>query len=139
MFTECARQNNGNESRNVMYPAENVFVVGGCVWPDEADFIQGFDKMEKVGYHILIPDHCWKILATAERGHVAFWIPNTQEARISKRSELGKTGAEEAVEDIAQFVVSVTDLEEKLSSRNLSQTFSLTGNEKAYRPNATQM
>lgn len=130
MITECAREGDGNE---------NVFVIGGCVWPENPKPIEVIGKMEKVGYQILIPDFCWKIIATPRRGHVAFWIPNTSKAKISKSKKLGKNGVQLALQGIEKFVVSVADLEKKLASRQTVQTFSMSDEEKMYRPTATEM
>lgn len=130
MLTECARERT---------PLENVFVIGGCVWPEQADHIKGFKKMEKVGYRILIPDACWKIIATPQRGHVAFYIPNTEVARISRSKARDASGVERGLKELNQFVVSVADLEQKLSSRQTPQSFSMSEQEKSYRPSAAEM
>merc|ERR1712048_1356730 len=101
-ITECAREGSGKE---------NVFVLGGCVWPERPESIPGFDKMAKAGYKLLVPDYCWKVLSAPRRGHVAFYIPNTPEAKISKSAVLGPTGVERGLEELSKFVISLTELE----------------------------
>jgi len=135
MLTECAREGSN---------AENVFVIGGCVWSEDPDHIKGFKKMEKVGYSLLIPDYCWKVIATPKRGHVAFFIPNTVEARISKKTGPCPGGVQQGLEELNKFVVSLSQLEDHLSDRQTPQTFQLgTGSENAElhgrRPTAAKM
>jgi DNA/RNA endonuclease G (NUC1) len=138
-ITECAREGPNKE---------NVFVVGGCVWPEEPEHISGFEKMQRVTrknpvpYYIKIPDYCWKVISTKNRGHLAFYIPNTDEARITKKTSKGPDGVQEGLTALNQFVVSVSELEKKLSDRQTPQSFSLGPGaqfNKEYKPSPTQM
>jgi len=128
---ECAREGAGKE---------NVFVSGGCVWPDEPDHIKGFEKMGS--YQIKIPDYCWKIISTPARGHVAFYLPNSVDSKITKSTSLGRDGVEKGLTALSQFVVSLAELEENLSTRQTPQIFQLSQlahHDKHYKPSARQM
>lgn len=130
-LTECAREGTGKE---------NVFVIGGCVWPDEPDHIKGFKKMGS--YQIKIPDYCWKVISTPARGHVAFLLPNTVDSKITKSTRLGSDGVERGLTALSQFVVSLAELELNLSTRQTPQTFQLSKfahHDKNYKPSARQM
>jgi DNA/RNA endonuclease G (NUC1) len=129
-ITECARQDTEKE---------NVFVMGGCVWDEEKpkDLLKEVtnpneamkNKFSRHNYKLFIPDYCWKVLSTPNRGHVAFYIPNNKEARISiKIGEID--GVEEGLTALSEFVVSVNELEEHLEGRQMSQKFTLPEYEK---------
>lgn len=128
MLTECARS---QPSR------ENVFVIGGCVWPDDPEHIEGFEKMEP--YRLPIPDYCWKILSAPVLGHVAFYMPNNESAKISKSKAHTSEGVERGLAELSAFVVSVAELEEHLASRQTPQTFSMSAEEKAEKPSAQEL
>jgi len=138
-ITECAREGADKE---------NVFVMGGCVWPDaegDREYIPGFEKMERetkynpVSYKIAIPDFCWKVLSTKKRGHVAFYMPNTVASRISKAAGPGKDGVEIGLTALSQFVVSLSELEGLLKERQTPQTFGDESTHKSYKPSAQEM
>lgn len=130
-LTECGRKGPNRE---------NVFVIGGSVWPSQPASLGGFEQMQKVGYKLLIPDFGWKVLATPNRGIVAFWIPNNATARISHSTVVeGEGKVQEGLEELNQFVVSIAELEDKLRDRQTPQTFALSDEQKAYRPSASEM
>eukprot|EP00929_Paragymnodinium_shiwhaense_P001395 TRINITY_DN101626_c0_g1_i1.p1 TRINITY_DN101626_c0_g1~~TRINITY_DN101626_c0_g1_i1.p1 ORF type:complete len:553 (+),score=129.70 TRINITY_DN101626_c0_g1_i1:141-1799(+) len=128
MLVECARDRF----------MENVYTMGGCVWDmEKADYVKDFEKMEP--YKILIPHSCWKIIASPKRGHLAFWMPNDSEARISRSKAKDKKGVERGVRQLSAFVVSLSELEERLSTSQTPQNFTIAGADKNDAPDAEEM
>jgi DNA/RNA endonuclease G (NUC1) len=168
-ITECARKDKPPRKdgkvtcAECVEDAENVFVMGGCVWnetnpghvnsnslgsffrnrPYIDSFVVGNDGRH-APYQLLIPDYCWKVLSTPNRGHVAFWVPNNEEAHISMNRKL-KAGVEEGLTDLSKYVVSLNELEELLKDRQTPQEFTLPAyknkdyEDKDYKPTAQQM
>merc|ERR1712166_1548271 len=92
----------------------------GNVWPKDAKhWLEDQEsklckKFNANNYEMKVPDYYWKVIATPKRGHAAFYIPNTQQARTSKSKAKNADGVEKALAGLEQFMVSVNHLEQLL-------------------------
>jgi DNA/RNA endonuclease G (NUC1) len=89
---------------------EVLTVIGGVVYPPSTEISKGTSPAEffRNSHGVVTPTHFWKVVAAnpdglfkQDHGLIAYWMPNSIEA---------------VAKNIDQYVVSITELEQKLQN-----------------------